>query len=164
MVSTIRWRRPWRLSTSWCINSVRMYLNGGRGVINCAYVGYIETPRFMTSSRWRRRRMTPARKSKRTMTISDTSWCHRPPWSPPPGCPCHPHCCLPRHTQDLCVFTHVENIQNFLVNQQNPSILNPSWRKFRSKFLILISTTSLVFLSRSLLGVFIVVYHQMSCP
>ena len=66
----------------------------------------VTTPRFMTSSRWKRRRKTPAKRSKRPLTFSDTSWCHRPPWSPPPGCLCHPHCCLPP-TRKTIVFSHM---------------------------------------------------------
>ena len=94
---TIGWRRPWRLVKFWCVTSARMFFNEGGDVISCALKCLaasmcVTSPRFMTSSSWRRRTRTLATRSRRPMILlwSDTSWCHRPPWPTSSNCPCHP--------------------------------------------------------------------------
>ena len=106
-----------------------MFFNEGRavqivGTLKCLTDSMcLTTPRFITSSR-RKMRKTPARRSKRPKTLTEV---------------------LNHDINDLhdLLFlvvlvihivvshqhkrpvTHIENIQNFHVNQHNPSILNP---------------------------------------
>ena len=55
---------------------------------------------------------------------SDTSWFWRPPWSSPPGCPCHPQCRWPPTFMSLMLSNMLK-----IYNHYHPSISHPSWRK-----------------------------------
>ena len=67
----------------------------------------------------------------------DTSWFWRPPWSSPPGCPCHPPCRWPPTFMSLMLSNMLK-----IYNHYHPRILHLSWRKFLLKWYILISATS----------------------
>ena len=67
----------------------------------------------------------------------DTSWFWRPPWSSPPGCPCHPQCRWPPTFMSLMLSNMLK-----IYNHYHPSISHPSWRKFLLMWYILISATS----------------------
>ena len=56
---------------------------------------------------------------------SDTSWFWRPPWSSPPGCPCHPQCRWPPTFMSLMLSNMLK-----IYNHYHPSISHLSWRKF----------------------------------
>ena len=55
MTRTFRWRRPWRLVTSWCIHSLRSFLMRAG----------LTKPRFMTSLSCIRMKKTPSLRRKR---------------------------------------------------------------------------------------------------
>ena len=135
MARTIRWRRPRRSVTSWCITSARIIghqqaLAGDlllllhlHDVMNLGIIKHIEAVKHWNALTISTAYHIPVFIEKHS-NWSDTSWCNQPLWSPPSNW----------------------SVNNFHVNHHNlnHSISDPSWRKFQRMWYILMSATSLV--------------------
>ena len=152
MARTFRWRRPWKLVTPWCIPSLKsssMRAGLKKPSLKTSY-SCIKTKKTPSSS-WRRRRRTPAGRSRRPMILAEVIMMSQnsmvsSSWLPLPSTRS-----LTTKPHDLNVFRHVESIKkNFDINHHHNSISHPSWRKIQPKWHILsnMSAISLVFSSK----------------
>ena len=146
MARKYRWRRPCKLVTLWCIPS----LKGSSMRAGLAKLTH-DIIKLYKEESWRRRRRTPARRSRRPMILTEVIMMSQnsmvsSSWLPLPSTRS-----LTTKPHDLNVFRHVERIKkNFDINHHHNSISHPSWRKIQPKWHILsnMSAISLVFSSK----------------
>ena len=106
MARTIRWRRPRRSVTSWCITSARiighqqtfagdlLLLLHLHDVMNLDIIKHIEAVKHWNALTISTAYHIPVFIEEHS-NWSDTSWCHQPLWSTPSNYPCHPQCRQP---------------------------------------------------------------------